>query len=248
MNDNDPPGGNLALTTEIVSAYVANHAIAPADLPDLITGVLRALNDTGRVEEAAPEKPEPAVPVRKSVGQDFIVCLEDGKKLKAAEAVPGDALRHDARGVPEAVGPAERLPDGGARLRRAPLDARQAVRPGPQAGGGSSGGAAGARASARARARTRVGSRAREAAYGRQQECGVKLVVVFAPLRSRGPIRSARGPEQALGGRAGSAGAASVIAGEGGLVDGRYDMRNAERFGSPDGFGMLGSGLGPVSP
>jgi predicted transcriptional regulator len=82
MNDNDPPGGTLALTTEIVSAYVANHAIAPADLPDLITGVLRALNDTGRVEEAAPERPEPAVPVRKSVGQDFIVCLEDGKKVK----------------------------------------------------------------------------------------------------------------------------------------------------------------------
>jgi predicted transcriptional regulator len=82
MNDNDPPGGNLALTAEIVSAYVANHAIAPADLPNLITSVLRSLNDVGRVEEAAPEKPEPAVPIKKSVGQDFIVCLEDGKKMK----------------------------------------------------------------------------------------------------------------------------------------------------------------------
>jgi predicted transcriptional regulator len=81
MND-DLPRGNLALATEIVSAYVANHAIAPADLPNLITSVLGSLNDAGRVEEAAPEKPEPAVPIRKSVGQDFIVCLEDGKKLK----------------------------------------------------------------------------------------------------------------------------------------------------------------------
>ncbi len=81
MNE-DPPRSNLALASEIVSAYVANHAIAPADLPNLITSVLGSLNDAGRVEEAAPEKPEPAVPIRKSVGQDFIVCLEDGKKLK----------------------------------------------------------------------------------------------------------------------------------------------------------------------
>ncbi len=82
MNDDDLPGGNLALATEIVSAYVANHAVAPADLPDLITGVLRSLNDAGRVGEVAPERPQPAVPVRKSVGHDFIVCLEDGRKLK----------------------------------------------------------------------------------------------------------------------------------------------------------------------
>ncbi len=64
MNENDLPSGNLALTTEIVSAYVANHAVAPADLPDLITGVLRALDEAGAVEETAPERPEPAVPVR----------------------------------------------------------------------------------------------------------------------------------------------------------------------------------------
>ena len=85
MNDNDPPGDNLALTTEIVAAYVANHAVAPADLPALITGVFRSLGEAGRVEEAAPERParpEPAVPVRKSVQREFIVCLEDGRKLK----------------------------------------------------------------------------------------------------------------------------------------------------------------------
>lgn len=82
--DDDPPRGNLALAAEIVAAYVASHAIAPADLPGLITGVLGALEGAGRVEETAPapERPQPAVPVRKSVGQDFIVCLEDGKRLK----------------------------------------------------------------------------------------------------------------------------------------------------------------------
>ena len=84
-DDDDPPRNNLALTTEIVAAYVANHAIAPADLPALITTVLRALNEAGRVEEAAPERParpEPAVPVRRSVQREFIVCLEDGEKAK----------------------------------------------------------------------------------------------------------------------------------------------------------------------
>jgi hypothetical protein len=85
MNDNDPPSDNLALTTEIVAAFVANHAIAPADLPALITTVFRSLGEAGRVEEAAPARParpEPAVPVRKSVQREFIVCLEDGKKVK----------------------------------------------------------------------------------------------------------------------------------------------------------------------
>ena len=84
-DDDDPPGGNLALTAEIVAAYVANHAIAPADLPALITTVFRSLGDAGRVGEAAPARParpEPAVPVRKSVQREFIVCLEDGKKVK----------------------------------------------------------------------------------------------------------------------------------------------------------------------
>ena len=86
MNDDpsmdDLPRNNLALASEIVAAYVANHAIAPADLPNLITTVFRSLGDAGRVGEVAPERPQPAVPIRKSVGQDFIVCLEDGKRLK----------------------------------------------------------------------------------------------------------------------------------------------------------------------
>ena len=71
----------LGFAARIVSAHVANNAVQAGDLPDLIQKVYRALTTLG----AAPlpeDKPEPAVPVRKSVFPDYIVCLEDGKKLK----------------------------------------------------------------------------------------------------------------------------------------------------------------------
>ena len=70
----------LELTTEIVSAHVGNNTVALADLPQLIQDVYRSLDSVG----IAPvqERPQPAVPVKKSVFPDHIVCLEDGKKLK----------------------------------------------------------------------------------------------------------------------------------------------------------------------
>lgn len=71
----------LELTAEIVSAHVANNLVAQADLPHLIQDVYRALSGLG-AEQAADEKPKPAVPVKKSVTPDYIVCLEDGKQLK----------------------------------------------------------------------------------------------------------------------------------------------------------------------
>ena len=83
MNDNRKPQEHLALTTEIVASFVGNNAVAMSDLPALIASVFQALRATG---QAGPEKtaasPTPAVPIRKSVQHDFIVCLEDGKKLK----------------------------------------------------------------------------------------------------------------------------------------------------------------------
>ena len=71
----------LALTAEIVSSHVANNTVAVSDLPTLIQNVYAALAKLGTPE---PEKPkqEPAVPVRSSVKPDYIVSLEDGKKLK----------------------------------------------------------------------------------------------------------------------------------------------------------------------
>ncbi len=73
----------LALTTEIVSAYAGRNAVAAGDLPALISGVFQALRAAGQAEAGKPaEVPVPAVPVKKSVTPDFLVCLEDGKRMK----------------------------------------------------------------------------------------------------------------------------------------------------------------------
>ena len=71
----------LGLTAEIVSAHVSNNAVVAEALPVLIQDVYRMLSGVGR-EPVQPDKPQPAVPVKKSVFPDYIVCLEDGKKLK----------------------------------------------------------------------------------------------------------------------------------------------------------------------
>jgi predicted transcriptional regulator len=73
----------LSLTTEIVSSHVSNNTVAVGDIPQLIKMVYNSLAVQGVVEEVEqPEKPVPAVPIRKSVMPDYIICLEDGKKLK----------------------------------------------------------------------------------------------------------------------------------------------------------------------
>jgi predicted transcriptional regulator len=74
----------IELTAEIVSAYVSNNNVASGDLTGLINAVHSALHRTasGQVEpEREPLKP--AVPVKKSVTPDYIICLEDGKKFKS---------------------------------------------------------------------------------------------------------------------------------------------------------------------
>ncbi len=71
----------LELTAQIVSAHVANNSVSADALPGLIQEVFRTLCNVDR-EPAATDKPQPAVSVRKSVFADYIVCLEDGKKLK----------------------------------------------------------------------------------------------------------------------------------------------------------------------
>jgi predicted transcriptional regulator len=71
----------LGLTAQIVSAHVSNNAVSPDALPSLIRQVYRTLAGAGK-EAAQPERPQPAVPVNKSVFRDHLVCLEDGLKLK----------------------------------------------------------------------------------------------------------------------------------------------------------------------
>lgn len=71
----------LKLTADIVAAHVSNNKLAAADLPQLIAQVHASLADTGGAP-SAPQRPTPAVPIKKSVTPDHIICLEDGKKLK----------------------------------------------------------------------------------------------------------------------------------------------------------------------
>ncbi len=73
----------ITLTADIVAAHVSNNSVSVSDIPGLIENVHRALNSLTPGEAAAvPELPEPAVSVRASVKPDYIICLEDGKKLK----------------------------------------------------------------------------------------------------------------------------------------------------------------------
>jgi predicted transcriptional regulator len=72
----------ITLTSDIVAAHVSNNNVPLDDLPALITNVYGALAGLGNAEPVPEERPEPAVSVRASVKPDYIVCLEDGKKLK----------------------------------------------------------------------------------------------------------------------------------------------------------------------
>ncbi len=75
----------IDMTCVVVKAYVSNNAINPSGLPDLIAQVhasLASLEETGSSDETA-QNPKPAVPVKKSVTPEYIVCLEDGKKFKS---------------------------------------------------------------------------------------------------------------------------------------------------------------------
>ena len=74
----------IGLTAEIVSAYVSNNTVASADIPALINQVHGALLRVSNGESTSPSEPlKPAVPVKRSINPDFIVCLEDGKKFKS---------------------------------------------------------------------------------------------------------------------------------------------------------------------
>jgi predicted transcriptional regulator len=72
----------ITLTADIVSAHVSNNSVAVNDLPQLIQNVHNALSGLGAKAEETPVRPEPAVSIRSSIKPDYVVCLEDGKKLK----------------------------------------------------------------------------------------------------------------------------------------------------------------------
>ena len=76
-------GANAAYATAIVSAYVRNDTLQTDELPDLIRSVHAALMDLSRPPGEVPELPKPAVPVKKSICKDYLICLEDGLKFKS---------------------------------------------------------------------------------------------------------------------------------------------------------------------
>lgn len=85
MVDSTPSVNLIDLAADIVSAYVSNNTVATGDLPGLIAEVYAALQRTssGVAPEPQPEPLKPAIPIKKSVTPDYIVCLEDGKKFKS---------------------------------------------------------------------------------------------------------------------------------------------------------------------
>ena len=88
MRDDDEqdvtvPGDAMRMTTDIVAAFVANNKLSTEELTELIRSVHRTLAGlSGSVAAPVQERPKPAAPINKSVQHDFIICLEDGKKLK----------------------------------------------------------------------------------------------------------------------------------------------------------------------
>jgi predicted transcriptional regulator len=79
MSKTNDQGASLSQVAEIVSAYVSNNSVPSTQIGDLIISVHDSLMNVG---EKPPETLKPAVPIKQSVKPDYIVCLEDGKKLK----------------------------------------------------------------------------------------------------------------------------------------------------------------------
>lgn len=88
MDTSESPAANnetlIELTADVVAAYVSNNPVPVGELPGLIADVHAALGRVGNVVEAPPaDKQKPAVNPKRSVHDDYIICLEDGKKFKS---------------------------------------------------------------------------------------------------------------------------------------------------------------------
>ena len=82
MVEDGKKNGILPMVTEIVAAHLSNNTVSMTEIPRLINEVYAALNSLGQAPGRPAERQEPAVALKKSVTADYIVCLEDGKKLK----------------------------------------------------------------------------------------------------------------------------------------------------------------------
>jgi predicted transcriptional regulator len=83
VSDNLPHTDVLQMTTQVVAAYVGHNSVVEAQIPEVIKSVYASLAGlNGHTELAAKAKQKPAVPIKKSITPDYLICLEDGKKLK----------------------------------------------------------------------------------------------------------------------------------------------------------------------
>jgi predicted transcriptional regulator len=83
-NSNAGSADKVSLSADIVSAYVSRNSVTPGGLPALIESIHLALTNLGAVEPVPEaETLVPAVPIRKSISPDFLICLDDGKKFKS---------------------------------------------------------------------------------------------------------------------------------------------------------------------
>lgn len=80
--DNNSNEKILELTAQITAAYLGNNAVALEEIPNVINQVFTAITNIGEVSKPIAERPQPAVPINRSITPDFLICLEDGKKLK----------------------------------------------------------------------------------------------------------------------------------------------------------------------
>ncbi len=84
MEERSGSEGLVELTADIVSAYVSNNTVVSSDLPTLINETYDALSKAAaKASQPLTEELNPAVPVKKSITPDYIICLEDGKKFKS---------------------------------------------------------------------------------------------------------------------------------------------------------------------
>lgn len=73
----------LRMAVDVVAAYLSNNQVATAQIPEIINSVFNSLTSLeGDEVESTADQPKPAAPIRRSVTPDYIICLEDGKKLK----------------------------------------------------------------------------------------------------------------------------------------------------------------------
>ena len=84
MDEKSDKNELVELTTDVVSAYVSNNTIVPSELPNLINEVYEALSRASvKAIKPVREELKPAIPVKRSVSDDYIICLEDGKRFKS---------------------------------------------------------------------------------------------------------------------------------------------------------------------